>query len=104
VTAADPSAVEVTVTDHVMVITLSRPRARNAVNGDIAWGLDAALARLDADPELRAGVLAANGPAFSAGADLKLLSEGRRHEFHTPDGGFAGIVRRVRRTPLIAAV
>jgi enoyl-CoA hydratase len=97
-------AVQVTVAGPVMTITINRPQARNAINGDVAYGLDAALARCDADPEIRAAVLAAAGPVFSAGADLKLVSAGRRQEFHTPDGGFAGIVRRARRTPLIAAV
>jgi enoyl-CoA hydratase len=99
-----PGAVLVTVTGHVMVITINRPERRNAINGEVARGIDAALARCDADPEVRAAVLTGAGPVFSAGADLKMLSEGRRHEAQTRDGGFAGIVRRVRRTPLIAAV
>lgn len=101
---ASSEVVQVDVTGHIMLITMNRPEARNAVNGALATGIDAALARCDADPQIRVGLLAATGPVFSAGADLKLVSQGRRRESHSPDGGFAGIVKRVRRTPLIAVV
>ena len=89
---------------HIAVITLVRPAVRNAVNADVAQGLERALDTLDTTPELRAGVLAAKGLAFSAGADLKLISEGRRHEMYTERGGFAGLTARTRVKPLIAAV
>lgn len=89
---------------HIAVITLARPAVRNAVNADVAQGLESALDTLDATPELRVGVLAAEGPAFSAGADLRLISEGRRHEMYTERGGFAGLTARARVKPLIAAV
>lgn len=88
---------------HVAVITLRRPDVRNAVNDEVAQGLEAAIDRLE-ESGLRAGVLSANGPAFSAGADLKLISEGRREEMYTERGGFAGIIARERTKPLIAAV
>ena len=89
---------------HIAVITLARPGVRNAVNADIARGLEGALDTLEATPELRVGVLAADGPAFSAGADLRLISEGRRDEMYTARGGFAGLTARSRVKPLIAAV
>ena len=40
---------------HVAVITLNRPEARNAVNGDLARGLEAAIDRLEDDPDLWVG-------------------------------------------------
>ncbi|MEM6709180.1 MAG: crotonase/enoyl-CoA hydratase family protein [Pseudomonadota bacterium] len=89
---------------HVALITLNRPEARNAVNGEVAQGLEAALDQFEADPELWVGILAANGKAFCAGADLKAISEGKGHELGTKKGGFAGIARRERSKPLIAAI
>lgn len=89
---------------RVLVIRLNRPSARNAVSGDVAQGIEAAVDRLEDDPQLWAGVLAANGPTFCAGADLKWISGGRASELSTERGGFGGLVRRERTKPLIAAV
>ncbi|MCB0351785.1 MAG: enoyl-CoA hydratase/isomerase family protein, partial [Bdellovibrionales bacterium] len=90
--------------DHLAIITLDRPQARNAVNGEIATGLEAALDRFEADDALWVGILRAEGPVFSAGADLKEVSAGNRGALITDRGGFGGIVRRERIKPLIAAV
>ena len=89
---------------RVALITIDRPEARNAVNGDVAHGLEAAVERLEADDELWAGVIAARGPIFSAGADLKEIAAGRADTLATERGGFAGITRLSRTKPLIAAV
>ena len=70
--------------------------ARNAVNGAVATGIEAAIDELEADDALVCGVLAANGPVFCAGADLKLIAAGRGNEMATARGGFAGLVRRRR--------
>jgi enoyl-CoA hydratase len=86
----------------VLVITIQRPEARNAVNRAVAEGIAAALDELDGDDTLRAGVLTGAGGVFSAGMDLKAFVAGE-----DPDGGergFAGIVERPPSTPLIAAV
>jgi enoyl-CoA hydratase len=95
--------------DHVAVITLNRPEARNAVNGDVARGLEAAIDRLEEDPDLWVGILAANTagqerPVFCAGADLKEINAGKAADLATPRGGFAGFTYRQRRKPVIAAV
>jgi len=74
----------------VLVLRLNRPDARNAINGDIARGLEAGLDELERDDTLGCGVLAANGPIFSAGADLKLVASGQAAEMATPPGGFGG--------------
>jgi enoyl-CoA hydratase len=89
---------------RVAMITINRPEARNAVNGAVASGLEAAVDRLEADGDLWAGVLAGNGPAFSAGADLKEIAAGRVATLATDRGGFAGITRLTRRKPLVASV
>jgi enoyl-CoA hydratase len=88
----------------VALITINRPQARNAVNGAVAAGLQEAVERLEADDELWVGVIAGNGPAFSAGADLKEIAAGRAASLSTERGGFAGITRLPRSKPLIAAV
>ena len=66
--------VEYEVKNRVAIITLNRPEARNAVNAAVASGLEAALDQYEADPDLWAAILTANGKAFCAGADLKAVS------------------------------
>jgi enoyl-CoA hydratase len=86
----------------VLVITINRPDARNAVNKQVAEAMAAALDRLDDDPELTVGIVTGAGKGFSAGMDLKAFAGG---EFPIAgDRGFAGIVVRSARKPLIAAV
>lgn len=89
---------------HVLVITLNRPAARNAVNADVAAGMEAALDLLEGDAELRAGVLRGEGKVFCAGADLKAIAAGQAATLSTERGGFGGLVRRARTKPLVAAV
>lgn len=93
------------IAEHVALVTLTRPEARNAVNGDVARGLEQAVDETEADPDTWVVILAGSGDgAFCAGADLKAISGGRIHELHTERGGFAGFVERARRKPWIAAV
>src|SRR5881394_831306 len=88
--------------DNVLLITLNRPDARNAVNLALAEGIAAALDTLDDDGELSVGVLTGAGTGFSAGMDLKAFVTGERP--WVGDRGFAGIVQRASRKPLIAAI
>lgn len=90
--------------DHVVVLTLDRPEARNAINPELAGAIEAAIDRFEADDDAWVGVLAGNGPAFCAGADLKAISEGRAAGISTRRSGFAGMCRRDRTKPIIAAV
>jgi len=69
----------------VAQITLNRPRSRNALSIAMMTALGGAFAELGADKSIKAIVLAANGPAFSAGHDLKELTAHRAD----PDGGRA---------------
>jgi enoyl-CoA hydratase len=86
------------------VLTLNRPEARNAVNGELARAMEAALDGLEADAATNAVVLTGAGSTFCAGADLKVVAAGRGAELATPRGGFGGIVTRKFPKPLIAAV
>jgi enoyl-CoA hydratase len=88
--------------DRVLLITLNRPEARNAVNLALAEQLARALDELDSDPGLSVGVLTGAGKGFSAGMDLKAFVAGERP--HIADRGFAGITRRSAEKPLIAAI
>ena len=88
--------------DNVLVITLNRPEARNAVNLALAEGIAAGLDELDGDDGLSVGVITGAGGYFSAGMDLKAFVTGERP--WVGDRGFAGIVQRAARKPLIAAV
>lgn len=96
--------VDYEVRGHVALLTLNRPEARNAINGEVAQAMEAHLDRLEEDPEIWLAVLAANGPVFSAGADLKAINSGKAGELATAKGGFAGFVDRQRTKPVIAAI
>ena len=89
---------------HVAVITLDRPEARNAIDADTAHGIEAAIDRLETDDSLWVGVLTGSPPSFCAGADLRVLESGGLDDITTERGGFAGLVRRQRSKPLVAAV
>jgi enoyl-CoA hydratase len=88
--------------DGILIITINRPDARNAVNGDVANGMAAALDRLDEDDRLRVGIVTGAGGYFSAGMDLKAFVQGQSP--YAEGRGFAGITQRASRKPLIAAV
>jgi len=90
---------------HVLVVTLNRPDALNAVNQDVSRGVAAAMDKLASDPALRVGVITGAGRAFCAGADLKALATGVSLDSpDCPDRGFGGLVRNAGDKPLIAAV
>jgi enoyl-CoA hydratase len=86
----------------VLLITLNRPDARNAINLPVAEGIAAALDELDGEDSLSVGVLTGAGKGFCAGMDLKAFVTGERP--WAGDRGFAGIVRRGSVKPLIAAI
>ena len=88
--------------DRILLITLNRPDARNAVNLAMAEGMSAALDELDSDDGLSVGVIAGEGKGFSSGMDLKAFVAGERPYYE--DRGFAGIVQRPPEKPIVAAV
>ncbi len=90
---------------NVMIITINRPDARNAVNAAVSTAVGDALQAAQDDPEVRAVVLTGAGESFCAGADLKAISR-RESIFHPDRGdwGFAGYVQHYIDKPTIAAV
>ncbi|MFI7640988.1 crotonase/enoyl-CoA hydratase family protein [Nonomuraea sp. NPDC049400] len=88
--------------ENVAVITINRPKARNAVNGAVARGIAEALDTLDARPDISAYVLTGAGGTFSAGMDLKGFLSG---DFPVVEGrGFGGLTESPPKKPLVAAV
>jgi crotonobetainyl-CoA hydratase len=91
---------------NVMVITINRPEARNAVNGAVSTAVGNALEEAQHDTEVRAVVITGAGDkSFCAGADLKAIAR-RENLYHPEHGewGFAGYVRHFIDKPTIAAV
>lgn len=86
----------------VLIITLNRPEAKNAMNSEAAHQMNAAMDLLDETDELFVGIVTGAGGNFSAGADLKEAAEGKRRS--RPSRGGFGTMARPSRKPLIAAV
>ncbi|VVN97904.1 crotonase/enoyl-CoA hydratase family protein [Pseudomonas fluorescens] len=98
------SAVLYEVKDRIALITLNRPEALNAINGQVWKELGAAFERFSEDSDVWVAVITGAGSrAFCAGADLKSAAEIAGQHVTSP-GGFAGIVKRYVDKPLIAAV
>jgi enoyl-CoA hydratase len=94
-------------TGHVLVVTLNRPHARNALSGPMMAIMRAAWDEVDSDPAIRCCVLTGAGGAFCAGADLKAMTSA--HPGDSFDGRDLSVIepllkgRRLTK-PLIAAV
>ncbi|MGB7405699.1 MAG: crotonase/enoyl-CoA hydratase family protein [Pacificimonas sp.] len=87
---------------NVIIVTINRPEAKNAVNKAVAEGIAAAIDRLDGEDGLTVGILTGAGGTFCSGMDLKGFLKG---ETPTVKGrGFGGITEQPPKKPLIAAV
>ena len=84
--------------DRVLLITLNRPDAMNAINGALSHGLVAAVDQLESDPGLTAAVLTGRGRGFCAGMDLKAFAAGE------DIGPMMTFIRNGSQKPLIAAL
>ena len=93
-----PDAVQTAEVDGVLVITLNRPEVRNAIDSALSLGVLAALRALDADKDLRVGVLTGAGGTFCAGMDLKAFAASGLPK------GIDDVLRHGCRKPLVAAV
>lgn len=87
--------------DRILIITINRPKAKNAVNAAVSRGLADAMDRLDGDAGLSVGILTGAGGSFSAGMDLKAFARG---ENVVVEGRGMGFTERPPSKPLIAAV
>jgi enoyl-CoA hydratase len=86
------------VRDSVLVITLNRPEAMNAIDTDMARGLLDAVQGLDTEPSLAAGVITGAGRGFCSGLDLKAFA------VSGPPQGLARFLKTGAQKPLIAAI
>lgn len=86
----------------ILTITINRPDAKNAVNKAVAEGIAAALDELDANDDLRVGILTGAGGTFCSGMDLKGFLKGESPM--VPGRGFGGLTEAPPAKPLIAAV
>ncbi|KAF8308956.1 ClpP/crotonase [Clavulina sp. PMI_390] len=96
---------------HVMLVTLNRPKARNAISAEMKMDVTRVFDWFENEPDLWVAIITGNGPAFCAGADLKVWKEqnatdpGRGvQDALQSKSGFAGLSRRVSSKTLIAAV
>ena len=87
--SASPALVQTARDGHVLTLTLNRPQARNALSEALMAALQAALDEAAADNDTRAVILAAQGPAFSSGHDLKEMTAHRA----AADGGRAAFAK-----------
>jgi enoyl-CoA hydratase len=87
--------------DRILIITINRPEAKNAVNAAVSRALADAMDRLDGDAGLSVGVLTGAGGSFCAGMDLKAFARG---ENVVVEGRGMGFTERPPVKPLIAAV
>lgn len=101
-TGSDRDGVRVEQRGAVLVITLDRPQARNAVNAAVAHGVADALDLLDGSDDLVVGVLTGAGGTFSSGMDLKAFLAGERPEVE--GRGLAGLTLVPPAKPMVAAV
>jgi enoyl-CoA hydratase/carnithine racemase len=83
---------------RVLLITLNRPDAMNAINGALSTGLVNAIAQLDGDDNFTAGVLTGAGRGFCSGMDLKAFAAGE------DIGPMMEFIRNGSEKPLIGAV
>ena len=88
-----------TVQDHVLIITMTRPAKRNAIDSEMTLALDTALNRLEDESDLWAAIITGGPEMFCAGTDMAATSGAP-----TERGGGYGVVGRTRTKPLIAAV
>jgi enoyl-CoA hydratase len=88
--------------DGVLIVTINRPEAKNAMNQAAAHAIADAMDRLDSDDSLRVGILTGAGGTFCSGMDLKGFLRGERPMVE--GRGFGGVVQKPPVKPLIAAV
>jgi enoyl-CoA hydratase len=90
---------------HVVILTINRPEARNAINGPVSLAMSAFMDDLAEDPDCWVVVITGSGDkAFSAGMDLKAFASGEGGDIMGASGGFGGLTQRTFPKPIIAAV
>lgn len=98
----EAAPVEIERRGAVLLIAISRPQCRNAVNRAVSLAVANALDMLDSDSGLRVGIITGRCGNFCSGMDLKAFLNGERPELE--GRGFAGVCEAPPAKPLIAAV
>lgn len=102
---SDSSVIVDKTENRIAIVTINRPRYRNAINAEVAKRLEDVLRETENDDRIWVVIInGAGGQAFSAGADLKEVAAGKLSTLFTERGGFAGFVNARRTKPWIAAV
>ncbi|WP_281170322.1 crotonase/enoyl-CoA hydratase family protein [Gordonia shandongensis] len=94
---------------HVLIVTMNRPEARNALSGPMMRIMEEAWDRVDSDPDIRVAILTGAGGYFCAGADLKAMNSSAPGDSFAKGGWdltrLPALLKGRRLTkPLIAAV
>ena len=89
---------------RVLLITLNRPKALNALNAQLTREVIRAATEADADPGIGCIVLTGSAKAFAAGADIKEMQHATYAEMYAATGSPAGTGSSPVRKPIIAAV
>ena len=87
---------------HILIVTINRPEAKNAMNNAVAVGIGAAMDRLDAETDLQCAILTGAGGTFCSGMDLKGFLRGESPS--VPGRGFGSLSEWTPKKPIIAAV
>lgn len=91
--------------ESIAVITLARPRERNAIDRETTRQLEGAIRFVEQSPVIRAAIITGEGDlAFCSGADLNAVAAGELDLLFTPSGGFGAFTHADRGKPWIAAV
>ncbi len=99
---SDTAEVFTEVEGGVLIVTINRPEARNAMNKAAAEAISAAMDRLEAEDDLRVAILTGAGGTFCSGMDLKGFLRGESPS--VPGRGFGGLSQWTPKKPVIAAV
>jgi len=97
-------SVRIETNGEIATIVLHRPERRNAVDRATAFALADAFRAIEADPEVRVGVLWGAGGTFCAGADLHAVASGEANRLEPDGDGPMGPSRMVSTKPMIAAI
>lgn len=90
---------------HVLIVTLNRPKARNALSSEMLALMRQAWDQVDSDPDIRVAILTGAGGAFCAGMDLKAANSSHPGDSDIPSDALEPLLKGRRLTkPLIAAV
>ncbi len=95
--------------EHVLVVTMNRPEAKNALSGPMMEIMTEAWDRVNSDPDIRVAILTGAGGAFCAGADLKAMGSSHPGDSFSGGGWDLSVIKSLLKgfrltKPLIAAV